>query len=129
MTVEQIFSKIWDTHAPMKKRRRRHKRAPWITKEINHFRRCHNQSYKSYLNNKTEENWIYYKQSCNIYNSAIRQAKRNLLISGLKKLSATLWKHLKTCCGSSKLRSATFPWPVNTKILAKTSANEINNHL
>ena len=56
MTFEQIFSNIWDTHAPMKKRQRRHKRAPWITKEINHFRRCRNQSYKTYLNNKTEEN-------------------------------------------------------------------------
>ena len=79
------------------------------TKEINHFRRCRNQSYKTYLNNKTE-NWIHYKQSRNICNSAERKAKRNFLISGLKKPSATLWKHLKTSCGSSKLRSTAFPW-------------------
>ena len=44
---------------------------------------------------------------------AVRNAKRNFLISGLQKPTNTLRRHLKACVGSSTSRRVQLPWPAN----------------
>ena len=126
---ESLFNDVWDLHAPMKTVRRRHKVVPWISKDINALRRNRDHHYQKFLRNKSDINWVHYKQSSNKCNMAVRNAKRNFLISGLHKPTNTLWRHLKACVGSSTSRRVQLPWPANTGKEAAAVAQIINEFL
>ena len=108
-----FFTDIWDAHAPVKTTRRKKKIVPWITQVVNECRRQWDVCYKEYLQNMTENNRQRYKRLRNACNTIVRNAKHNFLIAGLQKPSVTIWKHLKTCVGSSATQSSNFPRPAN----------------
>ena len=97
-----------------------------LVKDSNALRRNHDHHYKEFLRNKSDINWVHYKQSRNKCNMAVRNAKRNFLIRGLQKPTNTLWKHLKACLGSSTSRRVQLPWPAITGKEAAAAAQIIN---
>ena len=83
--------------------------------------------YKQYLHNRTDCNWMLYRQSRSLCNIAVRNAKHNVLFKGTQKSTMTLWKHLKSCFGSSAAWRISMPWSSDSA--AKSSANMINSYI
>ena len=88
---EDIFTKILDIHAPMKRNRVRNKPSPWLTPEI--MKLMHHRDYlkRKSISNKSQVTIEAYKHARNNVNAAIRRGKINYLTKEIKQDSQNSW--------------------------------------
>ena len=85
-----------------------------------------NKLYSSFLHNRTDANWMAYKQSRNHANKLIRDAKWAYLLS-IASCSQNFWKTILHCTGLGRKRHIDPPWPRSTPTICKISSNAVKN--
>ena len=121
-TFESLVSDIWDTHAPRKRKQRRRKPTPWIMPTVLGQMRTHNKIYFSFLRNRTDANWMAYKQSRDHANKLIRDAERAYLLSAAS-YNQNFWRTISHCTSLGRKRHIDPPWPWSTSTICKITSN------
>ena len=71
---------------------------------------------------------MHYKQAGNETYRLMRQAKSNFFMQSARQGLKGFWRNIETCTDLGRIKSHFIPWPCTSQILAKASANKINNY-
>ena len=124
----KLFTDVWNTHAPIIKRRVRKRVTPWMTPNVLHLIQSRDRAYRNQLKCNSEKKRLEYKSLRNRAAGAIRNAKRAFFIYGAHKGKKQLWRNIKLCTGYGKAKSFRSPWPCTNNFAATNSANMVNKH-
>ena len=103
---ENLFKKVVDIHAPIKRRSLRNNNLPWIDLSIQRQIRVRNCLYKLFCRLPTNENWIAYKSQRNKVTALKRRAVKDFCIvaaSNSSNNSGLFWKHMRPLLPNTKL--------------------------
>ena len=124
----KLFTNVWNTHAPIIKRRVRKRVTPWMTPNVLHLIQSRDRAYRSQLKCNSEEKRMEYKSLHNRVTGAIRNAKRAFFIDGVHKSTKQFWRNIKLCTGYGKAKSFRSPWPCTNNFAATNSVNMVNTN-
>ena len=79
------FIDLLDNYAPIKKKRVRHRKSPWMNKNILDSMRKRDRFKRIAKKSKFDSDWINYKKMRNTVNSMIRRAKRTYIAESIVK--------------------------------------------
>ena len=88
----KAFIKVWDAHAPFKKRRVRISPTPWMNKATLQSIHSRDAAYRVYLHDRSPLNLITYKKLRNETKRIIRLAKREFFTRGSRSGTSYFWK-------------------------------------
>ena len=124
----KAFIKVWDAHAPFKKRRVRIRPTPWMNKATLQSIHSRDDAYRVYLHDRSPLNLITYKKLRNETKRIIRLTKREFFIRGSRSGTSYFWKNIKCCSGLGRVKNVMNPWPWATSAQAMSSANKLKGH-
>ena len=104
-TWETKFSAILDRHAPVKKKRVRQKRSPWMNKLILDSMHRRDRFKRIAKRSKSDRDWQDYRNLRNLVTSLIRKEKKKYITVNILKNrgnSGEMWKLLKFLCPQKK---------------------------
>jgi hypothetical protein len=127
-TFVDLFTEIWNAHAPLVKRRVRQTPTPWMNDDVLDHIHKRDHAYRTFIKSRSVEAMMLYKQLRRKTVSAVRNAKRAFFIHGARLGSRQFWKNIKLCTGFGKAKMFRTPWPAYNLSCAKLSANKLNNH-
>ncbi|CAG9138106.1 unnamed protein product [Plutella xylostella] len=112
--------KLFDTHAPVRPVKLKHRPTPWINETIRKFMVRRDRAFRRYKISRTEENWSACKVARNRCNQMCRNAKRLYIAEQLELSSpAGTWKFLRSLgVGKPPKLDNQIPFDINT----------LNNH-
>ncbi|CAG9135534.1 unnamed protein product [Plutella xylostella] len=112
--------KLFDTHAPVRPVKLKHRPTPWINETIRKFMVRRDRAFRRYKISRTEENWSACKVARNRCNQMCRNAKRRYIAEQLELSSpAGTWKFLRSLgVGKPPKLDNQIPFDINT----------LNNH-
>ena len=96
-TFEDMFKKVIDKHAPLRRSRIKKKESPWINDEIIRATRDRNEAKRKARKTKSQDDWMIYRILRNNVTEKIRNAKKGYisdLIKGSNGNSSQIWKSL-----------------------------------
>lgn len=111
---QRLFTTVADVHAPVRIRRVRNKRSPWLSTYIRELIVKRNKLKKQAILNNSPESWIEFKKFRNFVNNEIRQAKENYYHSQIQENA-----------GNAKAIWKTINQLMHRKKTSNTSINEI----
>ncbi|CAG9113625.1 unnamed protein product [Plutella xylostella] len=89
--------KLFDTHAPVRPVKLKHRPTPWINDTIRKFMVRRDRAFRRYKMSRTDENWTACKVARNRCNQMCRNAKRRYIAEQLELSSpAGIWKFLRS---------------------------------
>ena len=103
-----MFFKIWDKHAPIKKRKISSKRLAWLTSDLIHEKHHLKFLHRKARSNNTTESWLTYKKAKNRYNRHIKNSKRYYYEKRLHSHSGNIkqtWKTINEILNKSSSRN------------------------
>ena len=102
------FKDVLDTHAPIRKKRVRHRKSPWMNKDILDSMRKRDRYKRIAKRSRLDNDWLSYKKMRNNVNSMIRKAKRSYIGNSIVKHkgnSSEMWKLLRYLIPNKKTNS------------------------
>ena len=130
----QIFVSIADKHAPLKKKRVRGVKCPWMTDSLKKQMFDRDKQKKIAIKTPTQPNWDKYKCAKNKTNNAIKSAKTNFYNSYFNENRRDIrktWKGVNDLLGKASqttTRISELKTNTNTYTSPKDIALELNNH-
>ncbi|KAJ8735149.1 hypothetical protein PYW08_014399 [Mythimna loreyi] len=92
-----VVTKLYDTHAPVRRVKLKRPPAPWMNSEIQKAMRQRDRAFRKFKKNRSEDNWAFFKTARNRCNQMIRNAKRRHILHNISSSSsADIWKFLRT---------------------------------
>lgn len=130
---ESLFLPICNKHAPLRRRRVRKQKSPWITNDIVNMMRERDKIKKKAISSSSPQIWKSYRAIRNKVNSTIRQSKKSFLtdrICSSKNDSKVIWNTLRHVVpGKSKNENITCLKSQDGEHSdAKSIANIFNKH-
>ena len=127
------FTKIIETHAPLKTRKIGTKRTPWITKQVLLSKRNKNLLKRKALKTKNENDWQIFKSARNSHNRLIRSSIHHHYCTEIRNNHGNtkhMWKTINNLISKSKKSSnMTEIRDKNGETIHKTDIpNAFNNH-
>ena len=90
------FFRIWNNHAPVKRRKVGTKRLPWLTTDLIHNKRHINFLHRKARTTNTTDAWSVYRKAKNQYNRQIKDTKCSYYRGKLHSISGNLKQTWKT---------------------------------
>ena len=119
---------VWDRRAPVKSRPVSSTSHPWITSDVNDMLLFCGAFFQKFMQSKSTDMWLTYKQLRNRCITAIRIAKRNFFTRCARSKPKAFWCQMKSCTDLGNIKAAISPWPCSIPAIYKESANAVNQH-
>ncbi|KAG7304918.1 hypothetical protein JYU34_010320 [Plutella xylostella] len=121
--------KLFDTHAPVRPVKLKHRPTPWITDTIRKFMVKRDRAFRRYKKSRTEENWSACKAARNRCNQMCRNAKRQYITEQLELSSpAGIWKFLRSLgVGKPPKQDDKIPFDLNSLNKHFTSSSTLDS--
>ena len=126
---EDILGKLMKKHIPHKGRKPTKKRQPWINQEVKEAIKTKNKAWKTYKQNKTDDNWTYFTKIKNNTNRIIKQAKTTYeshLANEIKTNPKQFWNYVNIKRNTNRDFPSMHDKDNNTYVTDTDKANQFN---